>query len=46
MNPQIEFLNTLIKYTVRNIKNDDSTLDQFFKNQAETLRNKIKNLQK
>lgn len=41
-NPQIEHLETLIKYTERNIKNDDTELDKFFKYQANRLKEMVK----
>lgn len=42
MNKGSDYIKTLIRYTERNIKNDDSELDVLFKNQLNRLKNQLK----
>jgi hypothetical protein len=44
MTNEQRFLTTLIKYTERNIRNDDSDLDAMFKQQASKLKKQLEAL--
>jgi hypothetical protein len=40
-NKEVAFINTLLKYTERNILNNGLELDEFFKGQAERLKKRL-----
>ena len=40
----LHHLSMLLKYTERNVKNDGTNIDNYFKNQAERLRKQIEEL--
>jgi hypothetical protein len=43
---QVRHIEVLIKYSKRNVMNDGSSLDDFFKNQVKNLQKDLKDLKK